>query len=80
MLRCRDLALICHFFGLGGSHLKAMGPIYGSHPIGLLYFLGPWTLDPKCCWPKCECAQLIFPMNLVYFRVYAFNLGGDKYI
>jgi hypothetical protein len=23
-----------------------MGPIYGSHPIGLLYFIGPWTLDP----------------------------------
>jgi hypothetical protein len=23
------------------SHLKAMGPIYGSRPIGLLYFIGP---------------------------------------
>jgi hypothetical protein len=25
-----------------------MGPIYVSHPIGLLYFIGHWTLDPSC--------------------------------
>jgi hypothetical protein len=31
--------------------LKAMGPIYDSHPIGLLYFKGPWTLDPHVKWP-----------------------------
>jgi hypothetical protein len=46
-----DLASICHFFALGGPHLKAMGPIYGSHPIGLLYFIGPGTLNPHLKWP-----------------------------
>jgi hypothetical protein len=35
-----DLALICHFL-VFHPHLKAMGPIYGSHPIGLLHFIGP---------------------------------------
>jgi hypothetical protein len=46
------LASICHFFGLGPSTIKAMGPIYGSHPIGLLYFIGPpWTFDPHLKWP-----------------------------
>jgi len=28
-----------------------MGSIYGSHPIGLLYFIGTWTLDPHLKWP-----------------------------
>jgi hypothetical protein len=37
--------LICHFLVLD-PHLKAMGPIYGPQPIGLAYFIGPWTLDP----------------------------------
>jgi hypothetical protein len=28
-----------------------MGSIYGSQPIGLLYFIGPWTLlDPHLKW------------------------------
>jgi hypothetical protein len=35
------LASNCHFLVLD-PHLKGMGPIYGSPPIGLLY----WTLDP----------------------------------
>jgi hypothetical protein len=34
------LASICHFLVLD-PHLKGMGPIYGSPPIGLLYFIGP---------------------------------------
>jgi len=38
-----DLALICHFLVLD-PHLKAIGLIYGSHPIGLLYFIGPWKV------------------------------------
>jgi hypothetical protein len=47
-------ASISHFLVLD-PHLKAMGPIYGSHPIGLFYFIGTWTLDPclkfnpSCC-------------------------------
>jgi hypothetical protein len=45
-----DLALICHFLVLD-PHLKAIGLIYGSHPIGLLYFIGPWTLDHHQKWP-----------------------------
>jgi hypothetical protein len=36
------LASICHFWVVD-THLKVRGPIYGSQPIGLLYF--PWTLD-----------------------------------
>jgi hypothetical protein len=36
---------ICHVLVMD-SHLKAMGPIYGSQPIRLFYFIGPWTLDP----------------------------------
>jgi hypothetical protein len=28
-----------------------MGSIYGSHPVGLLYFIGTWTLDPHLKWP-----------------------------
>jgi hypothetical protein len=41
MVPCIGLALICHFLVL-----KAMGPIYGSQLIGLVYFIGPWSLDP----------------------------------
>ncbi len=40
-----DLAVICHFLILD-LHRKVVGPIYSSHPIGLLYFNIPWTLDP----------------------------------
>ncbi len=37
-----DLASIHHFLVLD-PHLKVTwGPIYDSHPIGLLYFLGPY--------------------------------------
>jgi hypothetical protein len=25
-------------------HKKALGPIYGSRPIRMLHFVGPWTL------------------------------------
>jgi hypothetical protein len=25
-------------------HLKALGLIYGSPPIGMFHFVGPWTL------------------------------------
>jgi hypothetical protein len=46
-----DLACIFYFLVLD-PHLKAMGPIYGSHPIRLLYFIGPWTMDPNLKWPK----------------------------
>jgi hypothetical protein len=42
-------SLICHFLVLD-PRLKAMGSIYGSPPIGLLYFIGPWTLDPHLKW------------------------------
>jgi len=45
-----DLASICHFLVLN-PHLKAMGPIYGSHPIRSLYLIGPWTLNPHLKWP-----------------------------
>ncbi len=44
------LASIYHFWILD-PHLKAMGPIYGSQPIVLFYFIGPWTLDPHLRWP-----------------------------
>jgi hypothetical protein len=44
MVSCR-FSLDLPLFGLG-PHLKAMSPIYGCHPIRLLYFIGPWTLDP----------------------------------
>jgi len=51
--RCDDIGLawICHSWVLD-PRLKALGPIYGSHPIGLLYFSGPWTLDPHLKWPQ----------------------------
>jgi hypothetical protein len=43
--------MICHFLVLD-LHLKAMGPsYYGSQPIVLLYFIGPWTRDPHLKWP-----------------------------
>ncbi len=32
-------------------HLKAMGPIYGFQLIGLVYFIGPYNLDPHLKWP-----------------------------
>ncbi len=28
-----------------------MSPFCDSQPIGLLYFIGPWTLDPRLNWP-----------------------------
>ncbi len=31
--------------------LQTMGSIYRSHPVGLLYFIGTWTLDPHLKWP-----------------------------
>jgi len=34
--------MICHFLALH-TCLKAVGPIYGSDPIGLLCFIGPWS-------------------------------------
>ncbi len=46
------LGLICHLWVLDRPHLKvAVGPIYGSQPIELLYFIGPWTLDSHLKWP-----------------------------
>jgi hypothetical protein len=36
------LALICHFL-VSDSRVKVVAPIYGSHPIGLLYFIELWT-------------------------------------
>ncbi len=44
------LASIGQFLVLS-PRLKAMGPIIDSQPIGLLYFIGPWTLDPHLMWP-----------------------------
>jgi hypothetical protein len=38
------LASTCHFLVLD-PHPKGVGPIYGSYPIGLLYFIGPGSLD-----------------------------------
>jgi len=55
------IAWICHFLVLD-SHLKAMGPIYGSCPLGLLHLfyrtkdLGPSpkvTLDNLCVKEGC---------------------------
>ncbi len=43
------LASICHLLVLD-LHLKAMGPIYGSLAIRLLYFIGPWSLSPHLKW------------------------------
>jgi hypothetical protein len=46
-----SLQKCCHAFSLDlpllvwDPHLKAAGPIYGSPPIRLLYFIGPLTLD-----------------------------------
>jgi len=59
------LALICHFLVLD-SHLKAMGSIYGSHPIGLPYFIGPWTLDTHLSGPKTysECEPRLCPKRI----------------
>ncbi len=39
------LASICHLL-VFYPHLTDKGPIYGSQPIGLLYFIGTRTLDP----------------------------------
>jgi len=39
------------FFWVLHPRLKDVGPIYGSHPIGMLYFIfGPWILDPHVKW------------------------------
>jgi hypothetical protein len=43
MVPCTFCISICHFWVLDHHRLKVRGPIYGSHPIGLLYFIGPWT-------------------------------------
>ncbi len=40
------LASICHFLVLDPL-LKATVSIYCSQPMGLLYFNGPWILDPE---------------------------------
>ncbi len=48
MMPCR-FSLNLPFFGLGPS--SAMSSIYGSHPTKLVYFSGPWTLDPHLKWP-----------------------------
>jgi hypothetical protein len=32
------------FFGFGPSSREVLGPIYDSYPIGLLYFIGLYTL------------------------------------
>jgi len=39
-----NVASICHFLVLD-RHLNAVGPIYASQSIGLLYFIAPLTLD-----------------------------------
>jgi hypothetical protein len=44
------LASICHFL-VSDHHLKAMGPIYGSQPIGLHYFHWSLELGPHLKWP-----------------------------
>jgi hypothetical protein len=31
--------------------LRTRSQIYGSHPTGLLCFIGPWTLNPCLKWP-----------------------------
>jgi hypothetical protein len=65
------LASICHFLVLD-PHLKAMGSIYGSQPIGLLYFIGPWNLDPHVKWlvlkVKHKNAPIPTPCDLCMFR------------
>ncbi len=42
--------MLCLFLVLDPG-LKATGPIYGSHPIGLLYFIESGTWDPRLKWP-----------------------------
>jgi hypothetical protein len=44
------LTSICPYLVLD-LHLTAKSPIYGSQPIGILYFTGPWTLDLHLKWP-----------------------------
>jgi hypothetical protein len=43
-----------------------VGSIYGSHPIGLLYFIGPWTLDPHLKWPLVSHCSMV---NFQHLRV-----------
>ncbi len=43
MVTCKFSLDFCHFLVLV-ARLKAMDPIYGCHPTGLLYFIGPSTL------------------------------------
>ncbi len=43
MVPCGFSLSTCHFLGLGPS--PEVHAIYCSHPIGLLYFIGSWTLD-----------------------------------
>ncbi len=61
------LASIFHFL-VWDLHLKAMGSIYGSQPIGLLYFLGPWNLDPNVKWPALKVSIRMLPfLHLVIY-------------
>jgi len=48
-----------------------VGPIYGSHPIGLLYFIGPLDLEPS--------SKVALRNNdHVYYRVVVHNGGKAK--
>jgi hypothetical protein len=60
-------ASICHFLVLD-PHPKAMGPIYGSHPIGLFYFIGTWTLDPCLSGPKLILLVVLIQTLLILYN------------
>ncbi len=45
-----SFSLHSSLFGLGPSSKGSGSNLYGSHPIGLLYFI--WTLDHHLKWPK----------------------------
>ncbi len=51
-----SLASICHFV-VFNPHLKALMwvQLVALIPIGLHYFIGPWTLDPHLKWPWERC-------------------------
>jgi hypothetical protein len=63
------LALICHFLVVD-PHLKAMGPHYGGYWIGLLYFIGPRTLDPHLKWSFSEVCWNHKHITIAYRAVY----------
>ncbi len=50
MVPCRFSLDFATFWSSTHPRLEAMGPIYGSKPIGFLYLIGPWTLDSHLKW------------------------------